>query len=278
MATIRFGCQTYSWLMSGDKYRDSLDHIIAVAAKAGFPGLESEVVMLGRLADPAVMKQHLAKNKIELGAVCLVQDWLGASESPAERAEADRIIALLGNFPGTMLVLCQMPQKDRANLKERQKNLLTCVNAVAKRATAKGIRCTYHPNYPPGSVYRTAEDYEILLAGLDQQVLGYAPDLGHIAAGGMDPLAIVKKYRSQVNHVHFKDMFKDRRWAPIGGGTIDFAGVVTYLRDTGYDGWIMVEDECEQAEHDPDGATANNGVLVRGKLMPLAAAAATRKK
>ena len=276
MATIRFGCQTYSWLMSGDANRDRLDHIMRVAAQAGFAGLESEVVMLGRLADPAVMQANLDANRTILGAVCLVQDWRGPGETPAERAEADRIIALLGRFPGTVLSLCQMPGADRVDLRARQTNLLTCANAIAKRAADRGIRCTYHPNSPGGSVYRTAEDYEILLAGLDQKVLGYAPDVGHIAAGGMDPLAIIKRYRSQVNHVHFKDMFPDRRWAHMGGGVIDFAGIVAYLRDTGYDGWIMVEDECEQAERDPDGATANNGVFVREKLVPIAQAATAK--
>jgi hypothetical protein len=49
----------------------------------------------------------------------------------------------------------------------------------------------------------------------------------------------------------------------MGEGVIDFTGVVRFLQQTGYQGWIMVEDECPRAEHDPDGATAHNGAYVR---------------
>jgi len=119
-------------------------------------------------------------------------------------------------------------------------------------------------------VFRIADDCEILLQGLRPDLIGYAPDSGHIARGGMDPLQIVKQYRSRVNHVHFKDMFADTRWAPMGGGVIDFAGIVRHLRDTNYAGWIMVEDECELAETEPDAATIGNGRYVNSVLAPLA--------
>jgi inosose dehydratase len=277
MSSIQFGCQTYTWQMSGPSQYDRLEHIIQVGAKAGFAGLEPEVVMLSRLADPRRLKAALDAQGIRLGALCLVEDWREPQETAKERAEADQVIANLATvFPETMLALCQMPGKDRADLRERQRNLLVCANAVARRAAAKGVRCTYHPNSPPGSIYRTAEDYEILLAGLDRAVLGYAPDLGHIAAGGMDPLTIVKKYRAQVNHVHFKDMGRDGKWAAMGEGVIDFTGVVSFLHATGYAGWIMVEDECPRAEHDPDGATAHNGTYVRERLVPLTMAKQAR--
>lgn len=266
---IRFGCQTYTWLMSGDAYKGRIPHILSIGKQAGFAGLEPEVVMLGDLADPLLAKDAVAAAGIDLGAICLVEDWLGAKEAESERTHADHYINFLKHFPGTMFVLCQMPGPDRENLRERQKNLIACVNAVAQRATDQGIPCTYHPNSPAGSVFRTAEDYEILLQGLRQDLIGYAPDSGHIARGGMDPLHIVKQYRSRINHVHFKDMFADKRWAPMGSGVIDFSGIVKHLRDTQYAGWIMVEDECELAETKPDAATINNGRYVRETLVPL---------
>jgi inosose dehydratase len=55
----------------------------------------------------------------------------------------------------------------------------------------------------------------------------------------------------------------------MGEGVIDFTGVVSFLHQTNYQGWIMVEDECPRAEHDPDGATGHNGTYVRETLVPL---------
>jgi inosose dehydratase len=270
MSSITFGCQTYTWQMSGPSQYDSLEHIIGVGAAAGFTGLEPEMIMLGRLSDPVRLKSALEAKRMKLGALCLVEDWLGTTETAKERAEADVVIRNLKTyFPSTLLALCQMPGTDRSHLQERQRNLLACANSVARRAVSQGVHCTYHPNSPPGSIFRTADDYQVLLNGLDASACGYAPDLGHIAKGGMDPLTVVKTYRSLINHLHFKDMASDGSWAAMGEGVIDFTGVVRFLQQTGYQGWIMVEDECPRAEHDPDGATAHNGAYVREQLMPL---------
>ena len=269
MGNIRIGCQTYTWQMSGAKYLDKLSHIIEIASRAGFAGLEPETQFLGRLWDPGLMKEALAANHIELAALTLVEDWLHPEETGEERAHADQTIEFLQSFPATVLAIVQMPGKDRADLRERQENLLKCVDAIAKRAHDQGLTCTYHPNSPGGSVVRTAEDYEFFLNGLDQSVIGYAPDVGHIAKVGMDPLAIIQQYRSMVNHVHYKDMNSDGVWAAMGDGKIDFVGITAYLRDTGYKGWIIIEDECPRAVDEPDEVTMEDGVYVKKHLLPI---------
>jgi inosose dehydratase len=225
--------------------------------------------MLGALSDPSKMSEALAATGMELGAVCLVEDWTQERETEMERAAADRYIQFLTHFPGCMFVLCQMPGKDRRSLSERQRNLLSCVNAIALRAAEKGVPCSYHPNSPEGSIFRTAADYEILLNGLPPEVIGFAPDVGHIARGGMDPAAILRKYRERVNHVHFKDMNADGQWARMGRGTIDFPRIVSDLHKSGFGGWVMIEDESTQAESDPDASTVENGSYVRDVLAPL---------
>ncbi|MEO0332466.1 MAG: TIM barrel protein, partial [Bacteroidota bacterium] len=147
--------------------------------------------------------------------------------------------------------------------------LLTCVNEISQRATDQGIVCSYHPNSPAGSVYRTEEDYKILLNGLDGNVIKYTPDVGHMAKGGMDPLAIIKQYRELVNCVHYKDMFADGRWAPMGEGIIDFKSITQELIDTDFEGWIIVEDECDEAITDPDSVAMADGVYNEKVLIPM---------
>ena len=141
--------------------------------------------------------------------------------------------------------------------------------ALAERAAGKGITCSYHPNSPMGSVFRTEEDYEILLNGLHSKHIGYTPDVGHIAKAGMDPLAIIKRYRELVNLVHYKDMYADGRWAQTGEGVIQFNEITEYLVDTNYEGWIVMEDEADQAITDPDGVTTKDGVYVNSKIKPI---------
>ena len=269
MGKIQIGCQTYTWQMSGEKYLDKLPHIMQIAASAGFTGFEPETQFLGDLYQPARMAEELKEKGIKLAAVCLVEDWLNSRETDLERARADQVMAFLSYYPDTVLSTCQMPGNNRENLKERQQNLLSCVNDLSRRAADRGILCAYHPNSPGGSIYRTAEDYEILLNGLDESVTGWAPDVGHIAKGGMDALAKMKEYRSLIKHVHFKDMYNNGRWAQMGAGYIDFEAITSYLHDTAYEGWIIVEDECERAERDPDAVTLEDGSYINERLMPL---------
>lgn len=269
MSKIQFGCQTYTWQMSYDKYSDALDHILDVVTASHFRGLEAEVCMLGKYrTEPSKLAEALGRRGIALAAICLVCDWPDAKESDAERAEADRVIAFLKHFPGAMLALCQMPGKDRSHLEIRQKHCIQCCNALAQRAADAGVPSAFHPNSPPGSLFRTEEDYKVLLAGLNSQVLGFAPDAGHIANGGMDVVRIFRQYASIIRHVHFKDRAAAGGWALMGEGNIDFPTLTSDLQSAGYGGWIMVEDESPLAEVDPDAATRRNGIYVGSTLVP----------
>jgi inosose dehydratase len=118
-------------------------------------------------------------------------------------------------------------------------------------------------------VIRIEDDYEILFDGLDSSIVGFAPDTGHIAKGGMDVAKIFKIYRPLIKHVHFKDITDSGGWTAMGAGIIDFPGIVTMLRDTGYAGWIMIEEESPEAEVDPNTATTKNGEYLRRSLLPI---------
>jgi len=270
MSPIKFGCQFYTWQMSGGKYVGKLPHILKVVNAAGFAGIEPETCMLGPYYDdPHALKDDLLQHGLKLGAIALVLDWAEAGETENEWQEAERLFKYLELFPSTHLVLCQIPGKDRTDLRQRQANAIACVNAVAARAIDRGITCSFHPNSPPGSVFRNQNDYRVLLDGLDSRVVGFAPDSGHIAKGCLDVIEVFQNYNSLIKHVHFKDITASGQWTAMGAGVIDFPHIVAILRDTGYDGWIMIEEESLEAETNPDAATNKNGKYLHRVLLPI---------
>ena len=268
MKPIRFGCQTYTWQMSGEKYRGRMAHMASVVKASGMGGIEPEVFMLGDFArEPARLRDCLASEGVELGALSLCGDWALPGETGPERELADAMIAALRDFfPRCALVLGQMAGPDRSNLAERQKNALSCIAAAGGRARDAGLTVAFHPNSAPGSIFRVEEDYRRLLGGLAAGPVGFAPDAGHIARGGMDPVAIFREGLSLIRHVHFKDMDRAGRWVEMFRGCIDFQAIVALLRVAGYAGWIMVEDESELAERDPDAAVLYNGRVIAEKF------------
>ncbi|MFC5650600.1 sugar phosphate isomerase/epimerase family protein [Paenibacillus solisilvae] len=269
---ISFGFQTYTWQMSYEKHRDRLDHILDIVQQAGGAGVEPEVCMLGRYGDdPLALSNALEERGLQLGALCLALAWREAGETAEEKVEADRIIRFLKHFPETLLTIVQLPGKDRSDLANRQKNALLSINAVARRAYEEGIVCAYHPNSPSGSIFRIEEDYRMLLDGIDSRYCGYAPDTGHIVKGGMDVESVFRAYRPLIRHVHFKDMEQlSGHWSALGKGSINHKGIVQYLKETDYDGWIMVEEESQEAGRQPDRVTLQNGIYVREELASLA--------
>ncbi len=270
MSQIQIGCQFYTWQMSGQKYVGQLPHILQVVERAGYRGIEPETCMLGAyLADPRALKDVLDAHGLQLGSVAFVEDWIGPTETEKERGEAAQIFDYLKLFPGAQLVLCQMAGINRSNLHQRQVNAIACVNAVAARALDRGIACSFHPNSPPGSLFRILEDYRFLLDRLDTRVVGFAPDTGHIAKGGMAVVELFTTYLPLIKHVHFKDMDASGGWTAMGAGMIDFRRIVTMLKDSGYAGWIMVEEESPAAEVNPDTAAAKNGEYIHRSLLPL---------
>ncbi|WP_261305966.1 sugar phosphate isomerase/epimerase family protein [Paenibacillus andongensis] len=258
---ITYGCQTYTWQMNLNCYQDKLTAILDVIQQSGFRGVEAEVFMLGAYYEnPKLLSGDLAERDLRLAALTLAEPWLEMEETAEERANADKLIRYLQHFPEAKLILVQLPGKDHMNIASRQQTAIACANAIGKRAYEAGITAAYHPNSPSGSVFRTEEDYGILFAGLDDRYVGYCPDSGHIARGGMDPVKIFTEQMSQIKHVHFKDYdLQTSEWRTMGKGTIPHPELISLLKQSGYQGWIMVEEESAYAETHPDEATRENG-------------------
>jgi inosose dehydratase len=251
----------------GAAHTNRLDHMINVTAQAGLAGIEPIHSWMGDLADPERLAASLDAAQIELAAIALVLEWNHDGETDDERRQADAIIDLLARFPGAVLCTVQLPT-DRANLEARRRRLVDNVNAVSRRALDRGVPSSFHPNSPPHSINRTLEDYAVILDGLDAEVTGWTPDVGHIINGGMDPLATMQRWQSLINHVHYKDWDGVPEFSLMGEGKVDFVAITRWLQSWNYRGWIILEDEAARAIDDPDGVTLHDGEWVRHQLIP----------
>ena len=129
------------------------------------------------------------------------------------------------------------------------------------------------------------EDLDAFVAHTHPNV-GFVVDTGHAALGEVDAVALIRRHREQVVHVHTKDIrrpvfdanraagrnFLDGVLAGMftapGDGDLDFGPVMAALADINYSGWIVIE-----AEQDPK--LADPVVYSRLGLKTLKAAAST---
>jgi len=266
---FQFGSEVYTWFMSGNgqTHQGRLPHMIEIIAKAGFTGIQPIFTWMGDLQEADRLEAKLQEQNITLAAVALALEWNGKDESENEKLIADKAIALLQRFPNAVLNTVQIPT-GRHDLENRQRSLVKIVNTVSTRAAEKGIPCSFHPNSPHTSIIRTESDYKSVLESLDSKVTGWTPDVGHIINGGMNPLEKMKEYSSLINHVHYKDWNGEPEFALMGKGKVDLLAITQWLKDINYGGWIICEDEGEEALDDPDFVTLHDGNWILKDLIP----------
>lgn len=267
---IKFGCQGTTWVLDYDKETDDLNGLMDTVEKAGFKGIDVQIALLGRYtAKPEQLKEELDRRGLELAALTVPFTWENDVESSEEKALADYYINYLKYFPGAILNLPARNGPNRDNLVKRQNEIISCANAVGKRAYENGIVASFHPASPENSYFRFEEDYTTLLEGLDTKYIGYTPDAGHITFGGMNALDIIKRYLPIIRHVHFKDGTNSFEWKKMGTGDIDFPGITQVLMDYGYKGWIIVEEETAEAATNTEQVVLDIGNYVDAHLKPI---------
>ena len=126
---------------------------------------------------------------------------------------------------------------------------------------------TYHHHM--GTGVQTAGEIDRLMDSTDPDRVFLLYDTGHLVFSGENPLAVLRKHRARVRHVHLKDVRpavvdRVRReglsflkavvagvFTVPGDGAIDFRPVFRELRDSGYSGWYVVEAEQDPAKANP---------------------------
>lgn len=130
------------------------------------------------------------------------------------------------------------------------------VQRAAHLCRQRGYEPTFH--HHGASYVETPEEISELLARTD---IGLCLDTGHVVIGGGDPLRAIEDWSSRINHVHLKDVrrsvidrviaeeggmldfWREGAFCALGDGDLDVDGVLRGLRERGYAGWLVVEQD-----------------------------------
>jgi inosose dehydratase len=127
---------------------------------------------------------------------------------------------------------------------------------LADLTAVDGLELVLHPHV--GTLAESAADVEQALAHTD---VPWCFDSGHLLIGGVDPAAFVRDHADRIGHVHLKDV--DARLAedvrtgarslvaatqaglfrPLGEGDARIEEVVRLLDETGYERWLVLEQD-----------------------------------
>ncbi len=267
-------------------YEQVLDEIAA----SGYAGTE-----LGDWGfmptDPTALRRLLdARQLAMVGAFVTTRlaDPRSHDASVRTAVQTARLIAAAGEGRPPVIVLSDEPTADpsRTRAAGRVSPALglsgsqwdDAAGRVAQIAAAvrdeSGLRTVFH-HHCAGYVETPAE-IDALMARTDPALVGLCLDSGHATYGGGSPLDLLSRHRARTWHVHFKDCEPEvaerarreqldyqtalRRglFCELGRGSVDFPGLLGELREMGYDGWIVVEQDVLPAMGSPAASATRN--------------------
>jgi inosose dehydratase len=156
--------------------------------------------------------------------------------------------------------------------KDQWNSLATGLNDLARELAPLGIKVVFHNHV--GTYVETESETARLLEETDPALVSWCLDCGHLAYGGGDTLRALEKYGNRVGYVHIKDVdgqvlqksrengwsfaqaLKSYIFAPLGEGIARVPEVIDSLRQAGYTGWVVVEQDT--TPDDPTTVAAKN--------------------
>ena len=138
------------------------------------------------------------------------------------------------------------------------------LGAAAAAITAEGVRPMLHPHV--ASAIEVEDEVHEVLREIEESILGFGPDTGHLTWAGMDPIKIMSQYADRIGAMHLKDVHADQVsasraagasyqeatrekftvWTEPGRGDIDLLGALATLPNS-FSGWIVVEVDVPEA-------------------------------
>lgn len=266
MPNIRIGCQTYTWEMLGDDWTGTVDEILDAVAGAGYEGLEITTTMIGGYAErPSDFRRALDDRGLTLAAFAYASPhgFADPARWHEELAEAERALRFADEFPGVVFQLGGAASPSHERHADKLSHAARLYVEVASRAAQLGMPIVFHPHSHHGSILESAEEYDAMFQATADSAIDWNPDTGHIVRGGQDLLACLRTHAAKIAHVHTKDADAHGNWRPMGEGVCDFRGMFALLEEIGYEGWVVAEEESDQARDDQVRAITKNREYLR---------------
>ena len=220
------------------------DHIESAARQEGISFAEAAARMkdLGYAgADVRIFqKPEEIKTLDSLGFehACVISD-INYSKGEQKELE-DTTLAFMekNGYDKLLLVTGLMPEGFSQAEKDIERQRIA---AFAARLAERGYRMMMEDYDHKRSISYNAERLDSLFAVSDD--LGLVFDSGNFIFAGEDALEQVDHFRDRIGHVHLKDRKSpdDMSCVPIGTGCIPIREIVEKLVESGYQGWLTVE-------------------------------------
>lgn len=246
-----------------------VDTVLDEIARLGYQGCQTGV----GFPTGAALRSELGRRGLRLAEVYASLPLRSDGPAPDALEQGRERLAILREAGGEVLVAAGdlAPQREpwagRASDPaaprlgdDAMAALARILETLGREAVEGGQRLAFHPHV--GTFVETPDEVRRLAAATDPALVGFCLDVGHYTVGGGDPILAVRELGPRVGHVHLKDVapeplarlrsgatpgflaaLRERIFTELGTGILDVDAVLGALAATGYDGWLMIEQD-----------------------------------
>lgn len=275
---IRLGIAPIAWTnddMPELGQENTFEQCISEMALAGFVGTE-----IGNKypKEPTILRSYL-----DIRGLSVASAWFSAFLTTKPYEETEQAFVDHMNFLHAMgakvIVVSEQGRSIQGQLglpifKEKPvftesewQDLAGGLERLGELANVKDMTIVYHHHM--GTGVQTSEEIMRLMEMTDPEKVSLLFDTGHLVFSGEDPISIYQNYQDRIKHIHFKDIrekiakevketeqsflnaVKTGVFTVPGDGMIDFAPIWEEIKNSDYEGWIVVEAEQDPAKANP---------------------------
>jgi inosose dehydratase len=211
--------------------------------------------------EPQQLRATLDGHGLTLTSAFVPLRWFQPDRLPADIDALMSVAGLLSTLDCPFVVIADgMAQPGEPSPNEAAwKSAAAAMENVARHLQPLGLQTIVH--LEAGSHLATPEEQDRLCALTDPDLVGICLDTGHFAYSFGHPRDAVRQYGTRIRYVHLKDVDPAVRervaregldfyaavrsgvFTPLGQGCAEISGVVSDLLSTGYQGWLVAEQD-----------------------------------
>ncbi len=277
------------------------DRMLDELAETGYTGTELGDWGFMPAVPQALGAELKKRGLVMLGAFVPValKDREAHQAGVANAVRIARLLAAVGTDPEPYLVLADnngtVPARTQnagritpamGLSEEAWKTFAAGASRIAQAVrSATGLRTVFHHHC--GGYVETPDEIACFLSLTDPDLIGLVFDTGHYAFGAgdgsthVDVLEGLNRFRDRVWYIHFKDCqpevarrSREEGWdyfqalrhgvfCELGHGCVDFPAVLRWLRDAGYAGYTLVEQDVLPGMGSPKESARRNREYLR---------------
>ncbi|MDQ6479312.1 myo-inosose-2 dehydratase [Dyadobacter sp. LHD-138] len=257
---------------------NTFEQCISEMALAGFTGCE--------VGNKFPRDTHVLKKALELRGLQICNQWNSYELTTKSLEENIKSFTELLDFLETMgakvigggevgnscqgqMTVPVFDGKGMLNTDAEWKTFTNGLNELGKIARQRGMKLAFHHHM--GTCIQTIAETDRLMRETDPENVYLNYDCGHFYFAGEDPVEALKKYIGRTAHIHLKDVrpnvlqrVHDEKLSFLTAvkqgvftvpgdkeGCIDFPSLFEVIKNSDYQGWIVLEAEQDPAVANP---------------------------